>query len=82
MITTDTLTTLQRLGVRFLVTPTFTPDGPALDITMEHGQGSATARWVGRAMAPELVDKCINRGLPTLKQRMEMFRKTPEHTQR
>lgn len=82
MISTETIAKLQTSGIRFLVVPSFTAEGPALDITLEHGQGSATTRWVGRAMAPELVDKCIQRGLPTMQQRMDLLRRVPEHTQR
>ena len=82
MISTETITKFQAFGIRFLVVPSFTTDGPALDITLEYGQGNASCRWCGRAMAPELVDKCIQRGLPTMQQRMDLLRRVPEHTQR
>ena len=82
MITTETLATIQRLGASLLITPVFTTDGPALDLTLESGKGNSTSRWVGRAMGPELVDRCIQRGLPTLIERMAMFRKEPEDTVR
>lgn len=80
MINTETLQLLQSMNVRLSVVPTTTSDGPALDITMEHGYGPNRCQWVGRAMDPELVDRCIMRGVPTLKQRMRMFKRMPEDT--
>jgi hypothetical protein len=82
MIKTDTLATLQRLAVSVIVAPVFTAEGPALDVTLEHGQGSARCRWAGRAMGPELVDRCVQRGLPTLIERMGKFKAAPEETVR
>jgi hypothetical protein len=82
MIKTDTLATLQRLDASLLVVPIFTPEGPALDVTLMHGHGAFRCQWAGRAMCPELVDRCVQRGLPTLIERMGKFKAAPEETVR
>lgn len=78
MITTETLAKLQVLGIRLDLIPTITKDGPAIDVTLSHGVRGSFCQWHGRAMSPELVDRCIHRGLPTLLERIERFRAKPE----